>query len=371
MGRHQRGAGRVIMADRFWVGGTGNWRSDSTTNWSATSGGAGGASTPGSGDNVFFDANSNTGTDPFTVSVNESARSCNNFDATAVDGVMTLAGNQTLNIYGNLALPASNFVFSRTGVLVFLGGAKTINFNGNAYTTSIFFTGSETGVATLLSDITTSSSITINQNGVQPLNLNGFKITATVLNISGAGVKTLTFGAGGKFDLTSSGTVVNYTAGTLAITDPDNADILLSAASGARTVNFGAGISMGTLTLGGSTGALTIQGSNTFKDLESTRSSAFTINITQGTTQAFKNFTLKGASGALATLQSTGAGAYTFSYIGTKLVDTDYLNISNSSATPAETWFAGENSVNSGGNTGWNFSPAYDNFLTFFPAAGA
>lgn len=48
------------MADRYWVGGTATWDSTTTANWSATSGGAGGASVPTSADNVFFDANSGT-----------------------------------------------------------------------------------------------------------------------------------------------------------------------------------------------------------------------------------------------------------------------------------------------------------------------
>ena len=44
------------MAARYWVGGAGNW--SSTTKWSATSGGASGASVPTSGDAAIFDANS-------------------------------------------------------------------------------------------------------------------------------------------------------------------------------------------------------------------------------------------------------------------------------------------------------------------------
>jgi hypothetical protein len=45
------------MADRYWVGGTGTWNI-TTTNWSASSGGASGASVPTVNDNVFFDNNS-------------------------------------------------------------------------------------------------------------------------------------------------------------------------------------------------------------------------------------------------------------------------------------------------------------------------
>jgi hypothetical protein len=56
------------MAARFWVGGTGNWDSTNTANWSATSGGAGGASVPTSVDTPQFDGNSGTGTVTFTNS---------------------------------------------------------------------------------------------------------------------------------------------------------------------------------------------------------------------------------------------------------------------------------------------------------------
>ena len=44
------------MANRYWVGGAGNW--SSTTKWSTTSGGASGASVPTSVDDAIFDANS-------------------------------------------------------------------------------------------------------------------------------------------------------------------------------------------------------------------------------------------------------------------------------------------------------------------------
>ncbi len=46
------------MADRYWVGNLGSW--NDTAHWSATSGGAGGASVPGPDDDVYIDANSFT-----------------------------------------------------------------------------------------------------------------------------------------------------------------------------------------------------------------------------------------------------------------------------------------------------------------------
>lgn len=50
------------MANRYWVGGTGNW-SDATNHWSDSSNGTPNASfLPTSSDNVYFDANSGSGT---------------------------------------------------------------------------------------------------------------------------------------------------------------------------------------------------------------------------------------------------------------------------------------------------------------------
>jgi len=63
------------MADRYWRGGSGSW--NTTTNWSATSGGAGGASVPTSADNVIFDANSGSGTAHYIVTVTDNATCAN------------------------------------------------------------------------------------------------------------------------------------------------------------------------------------------------------------------------------------------------------------------------------------------------------
>lgn len=45
------------MANRYWVGGSGNW-SDNTNHWSDSSDGSPGASLPTSSDDVFIDENS-------------------------------------------------------------------------------------------------------------------------------------------------------------------------------------------------------------------------------------------------------------------------------------------------------------------------
>lgn len=50
------------MATYYWVGGSGTWDAATTTNWSSTSGGSGGAGSPTTADTVNFDINSGTGT---------------------------------------------------------------------------------------------------------------------------------------------------------------------------------------------------------------------------------------------------------------------------------------------------------------------
>ena len=87
------------MADRYWVGGSGTWDSSSTTNWSTTSGGAGGASAPTSADNVFFDGNSGSGT--ITVSANVS---CNDIRTSSISGLQidNSSSSYQISIHGDI-----------------------------------------------------------------------------------------------------------------------------------------------------------------------------------------------------------------------------------------------------------------------------
>lgn len=119
------------MANRYWVGGSGNWDGTSTANWSATSGGPGGASNPGSGDSVFFDQ---AGT--YTVSfVSGQVSSCLNLTVSA--GTVTFAGPfafTRLDIHGSITLAAST-VWSASTPIELIGAAssRTITTNGVSF----------------------------------------------------------------------------------------------------------------------------------------------------------------------------------------------------------------------------------------------
>ena len=118
------------MADRYWVGGTGTWAT--TARWAASSGGAGGQSVPTANDDVYIDANSNTGTAAFTITVGANAV-CRNISFNA-DGVCTFArGTTTLGINGSWFNSATNFTQSGTGAISFLNNA---GLNGGTITTT-------------------------------------------------------------------------------------------------------------------------------------------------------------------------------------------------------------------------------------------
>lgn len=126
------------MANRYWVGGSGTWDNASTANWSATSGGAAGASAPVAADNVFFDANSGTAA---TVSIAATAV-CNDCNVDKADIILNLTGspvfvNRTTLNAGTLTL--NSYTFTTAQFYSDTTNARTINFG----TGKIVVTGSD------------------------------------------------------------------------------------------------------------------------------------------------------------------------------------------------------------------------------------
>lgn len=141
------------MADRYWVGGTGTWNNSTTTNWAASSGGAGGETAPTSTDNVFFDTSSGSG----TVTIASTAACADLTVAwTAVKtNIWSLSGNFTIT--GNVSI-AGNSAINR--ILVqsnTIGTARTITVNGtNAWNNVDFMDITAAGSASW--DLSSSST---------------------------------------------------------------------------------------------------------------------------------------------------------------------------------------------------------------------
>jgi len=197
------------MADRYWVGGTGSWDA-TTTHWSATSGGAGGASVPTSADNVFFNSASNGTSYTVTVAVTSS---CANLSLAApASGSVTWGGSSALSIYGDTTIAATGVNLTYSGTITFRAtvAGKTINTNGVSLSSSLTFVGIG-GTWALQGALTTPASRTVTlTNGT--LDLNGFSLTCGLFSATGANTRTLTTG-GAAITVTGTGTV--WSCGTL------------------------------------------------------------------------------------------------------------------------------------------------------------
>jgi hypothetical protein len=110
------------MADRYWRGGSGTWDATTTTNWSATSGGAGGASAPTSADNVIFNSASNATL--YTVTIGTNAACADLTAAGPLTGAVTfsLGATAIISCYGSMTLPATGLTWTTTG-------GATLNFH--------------------------------------------------------------------------------------------------------------------------------------------------------------------------------------------------------------------------------------------------
>jgi hypothetical protein len=195
------------MANRYWRGGAGTWDTTTTTNWSTTSGGAGGASVPTAADAVFFDQ---AGT--YTVTCT-GALTC--LDITVSAGTVTFATGTTptFAISGSMSLLAGT-VWSATGAITFNATTtgKTITTNGVSISGAITFNGAG-GVWTLGSALTTTSTTTLTSG---TLALSTFTYTTTGFSSSGSTTRSISFGTGniactGAGNAWASGVVSNFT----------------------------------------------------------------------------------------------------------------------------------------------------------------
>jgi hypothetical protein len=246
------------MADRYWVGGTGSWDA-TTTNWSATSGGAGGASVPTFDDDVFFNSASNATAYTVTLTTAPVCRSVS--IAGAASGNVTIAGSAAWSIYGSMAIAATGVTWTNT---------STINFRATT-----------TGWTITTNGVSLSNGIIFNGTG------GGWTLGSALTNTSAAGM-TLTEGAfnTANFNLTTTGGFASTGALTRSLTLGSSAISFNSwSALGATNLTVNAGTS--TITLTGAAGAFNGGGLtyyNVFKNLN-----GFAIGDANNTFNALTN----------------------------------------------------------------------------------
>ncbi len=362
------------MATRYWVGGSGTWTSSNAFNWSASSGGASGASAPNFNDDVIFDNLSNTGTTPFTVTVSSGAN-CRDLSfgsgATALDAVMTLTGISAMSIAGSLTLVSTNLTVSYSGTISFTASTtgKTITTAGKTLA-AIAFNGTG-GEWTLQDAYNGTGAITVTRGS---LITNGMAVTCSSISSNNANTRAITLGTS-TVSLTGTGTIFNITNLTGLTFSAASSTINFTSTSIAnRTFNLGSttGLVFGTIGINGSTTNNSTNfayGSMTVNTLSSNKTVPHTINFSfTGTAFNVTNFNISGRAGNLVTINSTFPPTAGTTSKSSGIVSSDYLSIQNNNATGGATWYAGANSTNLGNNTGWIFTapPSTGNTSSFF-----
>lgn len=353
------------MADRYWVAaGSASWNAIAGTKWAATSGGVGGESVPTSADDVFFDASSPVN----TATINATAN-CKSLNMTGWTG--TLAGTSQLNVFGSLTL-GSGINLTYSGVMNFSSTTtgQTITTNGIVLPGPIIFNGVG-GEWTLQDTITLTGSITVTNGSFVA---NGQSISCSFFSSSNTNVRSVSLGAS-TITLTGTGTVwimtitnnLTFSAGTSTILLTDTSASAKQFNGGGQTFNI-------VRFTGTGTGSYTITGSNTFATFSDQNSVAHTVIFTAGTTQTISSaagWDVVGGSGAVITMQSSSGGTAWNIVASSGTVSSDYLSLQDSAASGGADFYAGANSTNVSGNSGWVFtappSPtvARWNFATF------
>jgi len=336
------------MADRYWVGGTGTWDATTTTNWSDTSGGAGGASAPTSIDNAYFDGASDTGA-PFTVTLVAGATCADliigdGTIVTALDQTMTLAGTAiNIDVYGSLYFPATNLTRTFTGVVRFAASSGSYTFTTNGVTLAASASGSaavsfgaivdSTATWALGSALTISTGLISHVSGT--LSTANYNITVAA-SYSATGAVAKTFNAGSSTITASfnySGSNLTFNAGTSSIV------------SSAANPTFTGGVTFYNVSFtSGASGGVTINGSNTFNNLTfASRSAAGLRTVVLGANQTVNGtLTLGPANTAVSRMivQSSVVGTrLTITLNGTlaALADVDFRDI-GAAGTVATPW---------------------------------
>lgn len=330
----------TTAATQTYTGGTDNW--STAAKWtsrvplpqddvlmSGVTGGTITADMPRLGKSINWTGAS--GTPAWALSI-----SCSIYGSITLITAMTVTGSGTFTLAGR-----GNFTITNGGSSFSTGGIAISAFGGK-YTLQDAYSSSGGGFS-LLNGEFDSNSFTLSSSNF-------------VSNVSTTRILTL---GTSTWSLATSPTAWAVTYTNLTVSASLATLIFTSTNSNAITFN-GGGQSFGTITrtaAGASRGAFTIQGSNTIGTLNVSNSAgATTLNITAGTTQTITTFNVFGTVGNVLTLQSTSVGSPFIISKPSGTVSTDYLTIIDSTASGGATFYAGANSTDGTGNTGWIFT---------------
>ena len=204
-----------IGVKRYWIGGTGTW--SQTSHWSATSGGAGGASVPTQYDDVYFDDNSFS-VDGQIVTIGAIV-SVNNFSDTVTNYIHTVPSSTSYSmyIYGSAVFSAKQTMTSNSSNGIYFASVyplnQTVACNGATINCKLSFGGSTSCVTTwtMLSDVVVSNNAVIGlYYGI--LDFNDFDVTAASLLSTGTNAARRIKLGNGTITLYHNATPITFTS---------------------------------------------------------------------------------------------------------------------------------------------------------------
>jgi hypothetical protein len=265
---------------------------------------------------------------------------------------LTMAGTSgILTVSGNMNLSAAlSVAWTSNGSLRFNGQGSSYNINpdlnANLIAAAVVFNGSATTTFNLTGNLRVSnaSGVSLTQGN---LNLGTTTLTSTLFESSGAGTRTLTFGASSSMSLTgvspwnvsTSGlSIVGTPTVNLTHSTSGSRSIVVSTLNASTPTNYPififSGISSGTLTFSGG-GACYVRGTTSPSTI--TISSNTTVIVASngftptGAIVSISGGTLNLASGVLTASSITGpnSGTITFPSSGTNLILNDQGSVWN------------------------------------------
>jgi hypothetical protein len=314
--------------------------------------------------------NFTAGNYPFTFGASSRVRSLN---FTGFSGTFTTS---SLLVFGDLNLGSVSSVVANANAIEFRSTnatTRTITSNGVVIDLPVIFNGVG-GSWQLIDALTMGTTRTLTQNN-GTLNLNGKTLTVGTRYTTGTGTKNLTF---------NGGTLVCPAANTTSFNNAVPFGYTTTAGTGTGKVSMtaataktfvGGGSTFNCTVSNGGAGLLTVSGNNTINTLTTTSGSLsitgnntittisnsaqpVTFTFTVSTTQTITNWSVNGTAGNLVTIVSSIAGTAASLSKSSGTVSADYLSIKDSTATGGAAWYAGANSVNVSGNSGWIFTAA-------------
>jgi hypothetical protein len=186
---------------------------------------------------------------------------------------------------------------------------------------------------------------------------NGSNVTCGIFSSNNSNARTLSMGWG-NWTVTGTGTAWNITTSTNMSLDAQTSRIVFTNTTTSGVTFAGGGLTYYTVEFsrGASTATITHSSVNTvitnFIDVTST--AAHNISFSGTGTYFFHRFIVKGNAGQLITLIRGSINNAVISKLGRGIVSNcDYLNLVSTgfSASPTNTWYAGDNST--GSASGW------------------